>query len=101
MSVTLRVDATGADARVVLSRLAWPGYRVDGATLGDPVRGYLLTVDVSDVAEGSTVTISFAPPGHLALIGAGVLAAVVGLAWVVAFVVGRVRARRGAATSPE
>ena len=84
-----------------LARLGGGPRAVGGAALGDPVRGYLLTVDVSEVAEGSTVTISFAPPGHLALIGAGVLAAVVGLAWVVVFVVGRVRARRGAATSPE
>ena len=48
--------------RVVLSRLAWPGYTVRGATEGSPLRGYLLQVDLAPSAVGTTVTVQFAPP---------------------------------------
>lgn len=63
--LVLRVDSVGEDPRVVVSRLAWPGYSVQGggAHLIDSVRGYLLTVDLSGARPGDTVTISFRPPG--------------------------------------
>ena len=48
---------------VVLSRLAWPGYSVEGGTLGDPVDDYLLTVKVPPGGEHRTVTVRYSPPG--------------------------------------
>jgi hypothetical protein len=63
-TVRLRVDhvpATGG--RVVLSRLAWPGYRTDAGHLADPVDGYLLTVELPASATGRVVTVQFRPPG--------------------------------------
>lgn len=82
-SVTLRVDEVGADGRVALSRLPYPGYSVSGAALADPLRGWLLTVDVADAAPGDTVTITFRPPGFWLLVIAGALALAVGVGWVV------------------
>lgn len=93
-SVSVRVDAVGADPRVILSRLAWPGYQIQGAAFADPTRGYLLTVDVSAASPGDVVTVSFAPPGRVLLIASGVAAVVLGIAWTVIFVVDRARRRR-------
>ena len=80
-AVTFRVDSVGPDARVVLSRLAWPGYRVSGAVPGEPVRGYLLTINVADASPGATVTVSFAPPGQPIMIAAALCASLLGAAW--------------------
>ena len=78
--VTLAVgDVPSSGGTVVLSRLAWPGYAVDGATLGDPLRGYLLTVDVPASAAHNTVTVTFQPPGWTVARGAMVLAGVWGI----------------------
>ena len=64
-SVELLVDnPTQADGQVVLSRLAWPGYSVQGpASLADPLRGYLLRVTVPPNTNNGTVIVSFATPG--------------------------------------
>jgi hypothetical protein len=79
-SVSFRVEAVGGDGRVVLSRLAWPGYQVRGAVSAPPLRDYLLTVDVSGVEPGDTVTVSFVVPGAgwlaASAAGAGILLAI-------------------------
>ena len=63
-TLSLRVDEVPAGGgRVVLSRLAWPGYSTSVGSFGDPVDEYLLTLDLPDDAAGRTVTVHFAPPG--------------------------------------
>lgn len=99
--VTFRVDAIGDGGRVVLSRLAWPGYTADGAVLADPVRGYLLAVDVSDVAPGAEVTVTFRPPGFVGGLVAGVLAMLLGAGWVVAAAISGRRRSRAAERADE
>lgn len=83
MSLSLTVDAVGDDSRVVLSRLPWPGYVVTGADQTDPVRGWLMTLDVSDVQPGDVVTVRFFPPGFVieALAYASAFAALA--AWII------------------
>lgn len=85
--VTFRVDAVGTDARVVLSRLAWPGYRVRGAEQVQSVRGYLLTVDVASAEPGELVTVSFRPPGWGLEISALIAALLIAVGWPIARVV--------------
>lgn len=76
LSITLKIDEAPADGgEVVFSRLAWPGYTTTGAQLGDPERGYLLTLDVSANDAGTTLTVSFLPPGWGIEVGAAALAA--------------------------
>ena len=73
------VPATGGD--VTLGRIAWPGYTADGATITEPLRGYLLTVNVDGGMAGETVTVTFRPPGwsiELACLAAALL---LGAAW--------------------
>lgn len=91
-SVTFRVDAVGEDPRVVLSRLDYPGYSIEGAGETDPVRGWLLTVDASDAEPGALVTVSFRPPGFAAMLIAFGLAAVILIGWPIVVL------RRGRAT---
>jgi len=90
--IQLRVDDVPAGGgEIVFSRLAWPGYLVDGAQLGDPVRGYLLTVDVPEDAAGTTITVTFRPPGwtvEILAFGGAVLGMIVWL------ILRRVRGRR-------
>lgn len=85
-SVSFKVNEVGNDGgKVTLGRISWPGYKVDGGTLADPLRGYLLTVDVSPDMIGKTVTVSFEPPGwkiELAALGTAIL---LGAAWSVLF----------------
>jgi hypothetical protein len=62
----LRFRVSGVPAsggRVVLSRLAWPGYGVRGATIGPPLSGRLLTVDLPAGSAGRTVEVHYSPPG--------------------------------------
>src|SRR5699024_7505552 len=94
-TVTFSVDAVGEDPRVVLSRLPFPGYSVDGAALADPVRDYLLTVDVSSASVGDEVTVRFLPPPFPVLAGSFVLAWVVAAAWLIVRAVVRRRSRSG------
>lgn len=56
---------------MVFARLAWPGYRVSGATLADPVRGYLLTVEVPAGATDEEVVITYTAPGFFVGIATG------------------------------
>lgn len=75
-SVSFTVDSVPAEGgTVVMSRLAWPGYTVSGATLASSLRGYLVTVDVAAGAEGERVTVSFYPPGWPLIVTAMVAAA--------------------------
>lgn len=74
--VSFRVDAVPqAGGQVVLSRLAWPGYAVEGAFVSESSRGYLFTIDVPPAAEGETVSIQFRPPGWQIELAAAILAA--------------------------
>ncbi|GLJ61144.1 hypothetical protein GCM10017576_12730 [Microbacterium barkeri] len=94
-SVSFEVDEAGEDGRVVLSRLPYPGYAVAGAAEAEPLRGWLLTVDTTDVAPGETVTVSFRPPAWPLLMGAYGLAMAIGLGWLIGRGVARLRQRAG------
>ncbi|MBF0817242.1 hypothetical protein E4U02_12535 [Microbacterium paludicola] len=92
--VTFTVDEAGEDGRVVFSRLDYPGYSASGgASIVDPLRGWLLTVDVSDVAPGETVTVRFQPPAMPLMVAGAVLAALAGAGWIVLRAVSRSRRR--------
>jgi hypothetical protein len=97
-SATFVVDQVGGqDAGVVLSRIAWPGYRVEGASLDRPLGGHLVRVGLGTDDVGTTVTVRFRPPGwrlELAALGASVL---LGLAWTASAAAGR---RRGPPDPP-
>jgi hypothetical protein len=82
-STTFRVDHVGTDPTVVLSRIAWPGYHVEGAALEDPIGGHLVRVRLAPDAAGSTVTVRFRPPGWHLEVAALVAAIALGLAWTV------------------
>lgn len=102
-SVSFRVDSVGSDGRVVLSRLDYPGYAVDGAAKAEPVRDWLLTVDVSGAAPGDVVTVRFLPPGLPLLAGAALLGVLTAAGWLVARRLrpqGLSRPRGAAPTSP-
>lgn len=65
--VTLRVDQVpSGGGRAALARLPWPGYEARGASIGSPVDGFLLSVDVPEEAAGRTVSVAFTPPGWAA-----------------------------------
>lgn len=66
---------------VVISRLAWPGYRVEGAEWGRPLHQMLLVVHLTPDDVGDEVVVSFRPPGWPLELGALVLAGGVALAW--------------------
>lgn len=81
-NITLHVDSVGPDGgRVAFSRLAWPGYSVNGATQGPPIRDYLLNVDLPAGSAGHEVTVSFSPPGWHVEIAALALAVLLALGW--------------------
>jgi hypothetical protein len=98
----LRVGAVGSDGAVVLSRLAWPGYTVDGATFADETRGYLLTIDLRDARPGDVVVVEFRPPGWWLEVACLALALILLVGWPIAHSfrgprsLGRVRERRSA-----
>jgi len=99
MQATFEVDAVGSDGgQVVLSRLAWPGYSASGASLGEPVRDYLLSVDVPSDSEGTEVTVTFAPPAWPLCLAAMALA---GLLTIAALIYPLIRRRRRAAVESE
>jgi hypothetical protein len=92
---TFRVDRVpAAGGTVVLSLLDWPGYTTSAGTLGDPVDGYLLTVNLPASAQGQPVEVAFRPPGWTAEIAAWVLALLGGAIWSVWSVVTLRRSRR-------
>jgi hypothetical protein len=81
-NVRLRIDATGPNGgKVTFSRLAWPGYSINGATKADPMRDYLLTVDVAADSAGNELSVSFSPPGWHAEIAAIIAAVLIALGW--------------------
>ncbi|HJA04880.1 MAG TPA: YfhO family protein [Candidatus Microbacterium stercoravium] len=92
-SLTFTVEQVGEDPRVAISRLPFPGYSVDGAELADPVRDYLLTVDVTGLDEGDEVTVQFLPPPFPVLAGSFVLAWLLLAGWLIARFALRRRAR--------
>lgn len=96
-SVTLSVDAVGDDGRIVLSRLDYPGYTVDGAQHVDPVRGWLLTVDATGLEPGDVITVTFRPPGFAIMLATYGLAALLLVGWLIV----RLRARRASARASE
>jgi hypothetical protein len=98
-SVRFSVDEVGSSGgQVVFSRLAWPGYTVDGATLGDPARDFLLTVDVTPEDRGKVVTVTFRPPGWGIELTSIALAGLLAVAWTIVFAVVR---RRGGRSDAE
>lgn len=81
-TTTFRVDDVPSDGgRVVLSTLAWPGFRTDVGEVADPVEGYLLAVDLPADAAGGTVTVRYAPPLWPVALGAWWLAVVALVTW--------------------
>lgn len=71
LSSTVHIDEVGPEGgTIVFSRLAWPGYTVDGGSQGPALRGYLLTVDVPADAAGKDITVTFRPPAWKAAVGA-------------------------------
>ena len=54
---------------------------VSGAVSVDPIREWLLTVDVADVAPGDAVTVTFRPPGFPVMLLAFGLCAVMLVGW--------------------
>ncbi|WP_229051816.1 hypothetical protein [Aeromicrobium sp. Leaf350] len=94
--VRFRVDeVTADDASVAFSRIAWPGYRVDGpASVGDPRRDFLLSVDLEDAAPGDVVTVQFRPPGWTLELASAAVALLIAAGWSVAHPLVRRRARR-------
>jgi hypothetical protein len=69
--------------KIVLSRLAWPGYTVSGATLSAPTDKYLLTIKVSKAESSKVVTITFRPPGWGLEVSSLILALMLGTALVI------------------
>ncbi|UZX03896.1 YfhO family protein [Arthrobacter sp. CDRTa11] len=93
--VRIRVDRMeDSPGKAVLSRLAWPGYKADGATVSAPLRGYLLAVDIPAGSVGKTLTISFEPPGWPVVVASIVLSVGVAGAWTVAELILSRRRRR-------
>lgn len=77
-----RLDAAPpAGGRVTVATLDWPGYRTDVGAIGEPLDGYLLTVDVPAEAVGRTVTVQFAPPGWPFEVATWCLGVAAGLGW--------------------
>ena len=92
--VVIHVDNMGdAPGKVVLSRLAWPGYVVDGASLSDPLRGYLLKIEIPAGSTGKFLTLHFQPPGWQIVVGSIMTGLLASVAWSVAELI-RCRRRR-------
>ena len=81
-SVTLRVDDVAAGGgEVVFSRLAWPGYSTSGGSLADPEREFLLTVAVEPEDVGTSIVVTFRPPGWTVEILSAIIALLIAAAW--------------------
>jgi hypothetical protein len=97
-TLRLAVDRTGrSGGRVVLSRLAWPGYDTDVGRLADPVDGYLVTLRLPAESQGSVVTVRFSPPGWTFGLTCWWAATMLGLLWVLL----EARRRRSPASRPD
>lgn len=87
--------SSNSGGTVVLSRLAWPGYDVSGASMAEPTRGYLVTLAIPAGAAGTNVSLTFEPPAWRFLVVTIYLAMAGGLAWCIAeYVFTRRRNRR-------
>ena len=82
---------------VTLSRLAWPGYTVEGARLAAPLDDALVQVAVPAGSAGSTVTVRWSPPGWPVELAALMTAVLGGLLWAV---LAGLRSRRRAGVPP-
>lgn len=93
MGVTFQVDAVGADGgQVALSRIPWPGYQADGATVSaDPVDTFLLGVDIDASQVGTTVTVSYYSPGYPLQLAAAALILLILVGWPLLRLIGRRR----------
>jgi len=97
--VSFRVRAVPArGGKVVLSRLAWPGYDVEGggAHLGKPVDDMLLTVVVPPGTEGGVVHLHYSPPGWRLELLTWWLGVGLAVLWSLAYLVLRRRTAKGA-----
>ena len=97
-TVRLRVTAVPSQGgTVAFSRLAWPGYRVEGGgSLSDrPVDGYLTTMHLPASTDGRVVTLRYDPPGWQLERAAWLVSVVVSLAWSLFALVLWWRRRRG------
>ncbi|WP_404392523.1 hypothetical protein [Humibacillus xanthopallidus] len=97
---SFQVNTTTPSGKVVLSRLAWPGYEVAGASETDMTDGYLLTIDVSRVAPGDVVTVRYSPPGWAVERAALAAALVLGAAWPIGEAIRRRRRNNAVMTAP-
>ena len=80
--VVFRVESLpDSGGKAVLSRLDWPGYSAKGAELGDPLRGYLVQLDLNESVIGTEITVEFQPPGWPIVVGSIVAALVMMLGW--------------------
>jgi L-aminopeptidase/D-esterase-like protein len=99
--VTLHVDDVPADGgEVVFSRLPWPGYTVTGGTLGDPLKGYLLRVEIPASSAGTDVVVTFRPPAWTVQMASLLLAGGLAVGLLVAGAVVAVRRRGGGLSRP-
>ena len=83
-AVRLRVTAVSDQGgTVAFSRLAWPGYRVEGGgSLSDHlVDGYLTTMSLPASTEGKIVTLRFDPPGWPVELAAWTVSVVASIGW--------------------
>ncbi|MGW9629780.1 hypothetical protein ACWGST_03690 [Agromyces sp. NPDC055520] len=98
MGVTFTVDEVGADGgRVALSRIGWPGYRVDGGSVAsEPVEGFLMAVDLPADSVGKQVTVSYWAPGWGLQALSGGLIVLILIGWGAL----RLRGRRRAGQTP-
>jgi uncharacterized metal-binding protein len=74
-------EAPATGGTVTMGRIAWPGYSANGASITDPLRGYLLTVKVSPDMVGKTITVTFQPPGWAFELGSLIGALLLGAVW--------------------
>jgi hypothetical protein len=93
--VRLRVDAVGPQGgTVTLSRLAWPGYSIEGGELLAPLDGFLVHVAIPETSAGSTVTVRWDPPGWTLELWALSTAVLAGSVWAVVAWLGPWRRRQ-------
>ncbi|WP_461169099.1 hypothetical protein [Arthrobacter sp. Z1-15] len=87
-------EVSDGGGEVVMSRLAWPGYDAEGATVADPLRGYLLTVNIPADSEGQDIRITFEPPAWPVLVVLIYTAIGLGLLWSVLHLVQSLKRNR-------